>query len=111
METYSLKWFAGIIAGFITTILNIDRDGDDKVETNEIIAAVNDIVKEAFDDLPEGLSLKNAIADTRVPERKAAAINEFIVKFDLTNDEAERLVELSFEMLIVGLSIQKKAAA
>ena len=103
-----LKWLAGMVGGSVSTFANIDQNGDGKIQTGEIITAVTSLTNEAFDDLPQGFSFNQAIEDAKDPLKKAEAVQECVIKFDLKTDKVERSAELVFELIIELISIDRK---
>ena len=107
----SIKWFAGMLGGTVSAFTNIDTDASGTVETTEIINAIQKVIGEALDDLPQGLSIKKVLEEAKDVQLKEAAKAEFVLKFDLKNDNLEKILELVFELILNILAIDKPEVA
>lgn len=103
----SVKWFAGMIGGTVSAFTNIDTNQSGDVDTGEIINAIQKVIGEALDDLPQGLSIKKVIEEAKDSVLRAEAKEEFVAKFDLKNDKLEKILELVFELILEVLSIDR----
>jgi hypothetical protein len=96
----------------VTTVVNIDEDGDGKVEGSEILKAAQNIGFDAFA-VFRGFNLGEVKAELKDldPTERQQLIDVFAKEFDLSNDEAEYLIEDWIEWLNRGTVLISRTRA